>query len=318
MKVRVSPIKIINRDGYKLFGIFHEPDISRPSIAILILSPGIKSRVAPHRLYIKMAERFTNLGFCVLRIDPTGLGDSEGEIDEFYTADVYGSMELGRLVNDTIDAMNWLQETHSINRFILSGLCGGAITGLLVGAMDQRVDSLLSLGMTCIVTGSTVDSTRYITKGQLTSMRQKYFSKLLKPSAWLRLITLQSDFRLMFKSLIKPFLSHSSQQKTNAPESNFLPPSNTNLNPHFPPAFFSFVRNRKILMIFSEVDRLYWEFQEKFVDHYGNRVKSYQHNMSIHIVKNANHVFSFSEWQREMLELSTQWLKRLYGELPSV
>jgi fermentation-respiration switch protein FrsA (DUF1100 family) len=270
-----------------------------------------------------MTTRFTQLGFCVLRIDPEGLGDSEGEIEEFFTADVYGSMELGRLVNDTVDAMNWAQKNLGFDRFILSGLCGGAITGLLTGAMDKRVDALLSLGMTCIVTGSNMDPSQFITQGQLKTMRQKYFRKLMNFESWLRLISFRSDFKLMFKSLIQPLRSKLSRQTRQADigkktRTASSAPPDSNLNPHFPDAFVNFVRDRKILLIFSEADRLYWEFNEKFMAHYRDTVAPYQHNFSIQIVKNANHIFSFPEWQQEMLDLSTQWLTMLYGDaLPS-
>lgn len=323
MNVSISPVKFANRRGRQLFGILHEPERGRSGPAILLLSPGIKSRVAPHRLYIKMAERFSNLGFTVLRIDPEGLGDSEGKIEEYYTADVYGSMELGRLVNDTIDTMNWMQSTHGAGKFILSGLCGGAITGLLTGAIDERVDSLLSLGMTCIVSGSNLDPSEYITIGQLQGMRDKYLRKILDPSSWIRLITLRSDFRLLFKSMVNPLISRWSKKKKADPAvsgKSPLPPAptDTNLNPNFPQAFLSFVQRRKVLLIFSEADRLYWEFEEKFMSTYGEAIAPYQKNFTVHIVKEANHIFSFPEWQKEMLDLSADWLTRNYsspGEL---
>ena len=133
----LKPVTFLNRKGCKLFGILHIPPQPRKDVGIIILSPGIKSRVAPHRLYVKMARRFCEMGFCVLRFDPEGIGDSEGEIEERMSADFYGSVQVGRFVGDTIDAMDWMEKEHGISRFILAGLCGGAITGLLTGALDQ-------------------------------------------------------------------------------------------------------------------------------------------------------------------------------------
>ena len=61
--------------------------------------------------------------------------------------------------------------------------------------------------------------------------------------------------------------------------------------------------------MFSEADRLYWEFEEKFLRNYGSAIEHYNNNFEVHIVKNANHVFSFKKWQQQMLELTEVWLK---------
>ena len=62
-----------NTEGAKLHGMLHEPDprIAR-GVCLLLLSPGIKGRVGPHRLYLKMADRLVGMGFHVLRFDFRG------------------------------------------------------------------------------------------------------------------------------------------------------------------------------------------------------------------------------------------------------
>jgi len=316
MKSNVAPVKILNRNRCHLFGMLHEPEVRRHEQAILLLSPGIKSHVAPHRLYVKMANRFCALGFVVLRVDPEGLGDSEGEIDEYLVADVYGSVELGRLVNDTIDVMDWMQLNHGIGSFILSGLCGGAITGLLTGAIDKRVASLLGLGLTCIVSGSKLDPIKYLTKGQLDSLRGKYLRKIADPASIIRLLTFHTDYRLLFKSLVQPLNQRLKRYRSNTKKRSLQgrekESTATNLNPHFPKAFVRFVREKKMLLIFSGADRLYWEFEEKFMSRYHDDVAPFNSKLTIHIVKDANHIFSFSKWQDEMLNTSCAWLTKQY------
>ena len=66
---KMIPVTFPNKDGLKLFGILHEPVVNKYlEKAIIILSPGIKSRVAPHRLYIKMARKFSEMGFLTVRL----------------------------------------------------------------------------------------------------------------------------------------------------------------------------------------------------------------------------------------------------------
>ena len=79
----VTPITFDNLDGLRLFGILHQPAVPREGAeTILILSPGVKMRVAPHGLYNKLAARFVAMGYPVLRFDFHGLGDSEGGAPE--------------------------------------------------------------------------------------------------------------------------------------------------------------------------------------------------------------------------------------------
>ena len=85
-------------------------------VAVVLLSPGVKTRVAPHRLYNKMAAALTAQGFTVLRFDFYGLGDAEGDVPLRLLRDLYGSVALGRYVNDTKDALDWLARTHGYTR----------------------------------------------------------------------------------------------------------------------------------------------------------------------------------------------------------
>jgi hypothetical protein len=62
-------------------------------------------------------------------------------------------------------------------------------------------------------------------------------------------------------------------------------------------------------MIFSEVDRHHWDFKEKFQDRYTTDFENYGSSYKIHIIKNANHILSFPEWQKEMMDVSIEWLK---------
>ena len=315
MSSSVKPIAFVNRKGLKLFGIIHTPPQPRIDVGIIILSPGIKSRVAPHRLYIKMAKRFCEMGFCVLRFDPHGIGDSEGEIEERMVADFYASVQVGRFVNDTIDAMDWMEREYGISRFILTGLCGGAITGLLAGAMDQRVHSLMGLGIPVILDSPSTDQTKYMTRGQLEGLRDRYLRKLLDIKSWVRFLSMKSDYRLIFRSMMTAAKAKAGGSETNHSDSaNSTNPrlqTGNNFNPYFPVALHSMLSSRKVLLIFSGADRLHWEFEEKYIQNYAQEFQKLSKNIEIHVVQNANHILSFPAWQDEMLAKFTSALKSI-------
>lgn len=302
---RQQPIVFRNRAKLQLFGILHTPDQPRRGApAIIMLSPGVKMRVGPERLYRRMAEQFVAGGMTVLRFDFYGLGDSEGTLTEELLRDVYNHIEVGRFVDDTIDAMDWLQRQIGESTFILSGLCGGAITGLLAGARDQRVVGLLALGITPLLASRSADPSLYMTWGQLDNIGQTYLQKLLKPGAWLRLLTFRSDYRLLWRSLVR------SRKAPPAP-ATAPPPETDNASPLFPPAFFEMLRTRRpILLVFGGSDRLHYEFDEKFVARHRERLAAWPAAYDLHVVDKANHVLSYDAWQSEMLSVSQRWLDR--------
>lgn len=310
------PVTFSNKNAIRLFGILHLPQTEeRRNIAIILLSPGVKMRTGPHLLYKRMTDLFTGLGFPVLRFDFFGLGDSEGQLEEKQLADVYNHMEVGRFVDDAIDAMNWMQKNHGTSRFILSGLCGGAISGLLAGSRDKRVVGLLGLGITPVLASKAANPALYMTTGQLLELRTGYIRKLIDPKSIWRALTLQSDFRLAWKSVTAPLLNRWKQKNTAAAtaemDADKLPDDNA--NPLFPPAFFDMTSSgRPLLLIFSGADRLNWEFQEKFIPRYGERLKTVSHMYDLHVIPEANHILSFREWEKEMLDMARDWLTRRF------
>jgi pimeloyl-ACP methyl ester carboxylesterase len=301
-----------NKDGHLLFGVVHEPPRPRSDVAVIILSAGVKARVGPHRLYAGLADAFVQAGIRVLRFDFHGLGDSEGTIDEPLMADLYGSVSLGRYVDDTRASAQWACEHLGVKRVVLAGLCGGAITGLMAGADDPRVAGLLGLGAPVSVDGSNIDKMKQMSIGQLEGIRGKYFRKLLSPQAWLRVLSFKTDFRLLAHSLSAPLRTRKPQPPSTSQtlaSAETAAPDNT--NPYFLPAMLKMVAGRKpALLLFSEADRLYWEFRERFVDTRRLRIDEAPDTLEVAIVKDANHIFSFSEWEQDMLQRSRAWIEK--------
>jgi hypothetical protein len=283
----------------------------RRDVAIILLSPGVKNRIAPHRMYNKMAATYAALGFWVFRFDFYGLGDSEGEVREPLLADLYGSIQVGRYCDDTRAAMAWMRRTHGFKRFILGGLCGGAITGVLAGADDPAVVGILGLGIPVILDGSSVDKVRHMTTGQLERIRQRYVRKLLDPSAWLRLLTLKTDFRQLRRAFAAKTPKISAPAAGTVPSAK--PPAESNANPKFPPTFLKIIGSgRPAILVFSGSDRLYAEFQEKFLAYHRDAVERHARHLEVAVVERANHIFSFTEWQQEMLRLTRSWLQQRF------
>jgi pimeloyl-ACP methyl ester carboxylesterase len=297
-----------NKVGQRLFGTLHLPprvDYSLP--AVILLSPGVKMRVGPGRLYVPLTEMLNAQGWVVLRFDFFGLGDSEGELEERLLADVYNHIEVGRYVDDALAAMDWMR-SRGHRRFVLGGLCGGAITALLAAQRDSAVEGLLSIGMTVTLASNAATPAKYLTQSQLEMRRQGYYRRLLQPTSWMRFLTFQSEYGVIWRS-IKQLLVGKEKPETLVSANVEAPEQRGNANPLFPTAFFCFLeRGGRALMLFSEKDRLHSEYKEKFLAPFAARMEPFHDRIHQHVVPNANHVLSDHEWQREMVDRSRQWL----------
>lgn len=308
---QVEAVAFLNEAGQQLFGTLHRPVRPRRALpAVILLSPGVKMRVGPGRIYTPLTEMLNSLGYIVLRFDFFGLGDSEGELQDVMLADVYNNIEVGRYVGDTLSAIQWLRKTHAVDRFILGGLCGGAITALLAAERDKSVEALLSLGMTVTLASNAAPPAKYLTRHQLDTLRQGYLRRLLQPRSWVRLLTFQSEYSVIWHSLKRMVIKEAPAAAPAGAEPS--PEQRGNANPLFPVAFFAFLqRGGRALMLFSEKDRLQAEYNEKFATPYAERLQAYLPQLRHHVVANANHVLSFTEWQQEMVEVSRTWLRSL-------
>jgi pimeloyl-ACP methyl ester carboxylesterase len=115
-----------------LSGILTEPDsrqAGRP--AVLVLNAGLLHRVGPNRLHVVLARRLAAAGFPVLRLDFSGLGESEPRHDEL----AYEEAALA----EGIEAMDFLQASGVADRFVPMGICAGAEAGQRLACKDERI-----------------------------------------------------------------------------------------------------------------------------------------------------------------------------------
>ena len=300
-----------NRDGLLLHGLLHEPTpVEARGVCVLLLSPGVKGRVGPHRLYLKLSDRLAGLGFHVLRFDYHGLGDSEGELPERVLADMYNSIQGGRYVDDTIAAMDWMQRTAGIRRFVGSGLCGGSISALATAETDPRIECLLGIGLPTVLEGGPENWARIITQQQIAAMSDTYFSKITDPNAWLRLLSGKSSYRVIWRVIRDRLRPRKAAVSRGAP----APKAKVdNTNPRFASAFIAMLNTgRPMLLVFSGADRLRAQFAENFEAHHADRLQKVRHLYDVHLIPEANHVLSDPAWVGELSKIAEEWLTNRY------
>lgn len=309
------PFEIVsfrNREGYVLHGMLHSPEpTTARGICILMLSPGIKGRVGPHRLYLKLAERLIPQGFHLLRFDFYGLGDSEGELAEDVLADMYNTIQGGRYTDDTIAAMDWMEREHGVRRFVGSGLCGGSITSLHAAARDRRIEALLGIGLPVVLDGGEANWGKFLTEQQKAHARRGLFERIFRPRSWWKFISGKSNYRVIWRVLLQIVRPRRAE-----------PPGTTgaavdDTNPLFAPAFFEMLDSeRPLLLVYSGADRLQAQFEEKFESKHRARLGAGRRGYALHTILQANHIMSSPEWVQELCDISAGWLEDRFPESP--
>jgi len=137
-----------------LFGIFTpaDPLRARPGRPpILISNAGSVNRVGPHRLHVKMARRWAELGFDVLRIDLSGIGDSPVGP---------GARENLTYPPDALEGLDKAIRALGSERVIVVGLCSGGDYAFQVGAREPSVAAacMLNPRTFCVLDLAAVDS----------------------------------------------------------------------------------------------------------------------------------------------------------------
>ncbi len=98
---------------------------------VVILNAGIIHRVGPNRMHVLLARALAAAGFGVLRVDLSGLGDSEARNDALPPLDA--------TMADIREILDMLQATRQVQRVVLVGLCSGADHSIIYAGTDERV-----------------------------------------------------------------------------------------------------------------------------------------------------------------------------------
>jgi hypothetical protein len=314
---RLMPSRIVtlrNPHGHAVHCILEEPDggAAGAPFAALLLCSGVKTRVAPHRLYRKLAATFVGRGIPVLRVDFAGLGDSEGEWPDPSLDSIYGLTERGHCVDDVRSAFDWLEANCGIRRFIAGGLCGAAVTALHVAPEDPRLAGLYAIGLPATYLGS--GAKQELTARELRLYRMRYLRKLVEPSSWLRFLSLKSDYRLMLRMAGEVL----GLRKRAAPARNAAAgTAPRDLNPYVPRGLFSMLgAGRPALVMFGEDDPLRYSFEERFMQAHWSALEKHKALFSYAVIPGANHILGEPGAVSEANRVTGLWLDALLAAQP--
>jgi pimeloyl-ACP methyl ester carboxylesterase len=123
--------------GDHLVGIAAQPtETTSDRPAVILINAGMIYRIGPDRLHVRMARELARNGHLCLRFDLSGMGDSSS---------TGSGSNATRWVDDVRDSMTFMSERFGCRRFVLFGICAGAVRAYDTTLADQRVSGLFLL-----------------------------------------------------------------------------------------------------------------------------------------------------------------------------
>jgi alpha-beta hydrolase superfamily lysophospholipase len=193
---------IVRRDDGIQFAILSEPSVPNtgaiPARALILINSGACRHVGPNRLYTPLARFFASKGYLVLRVDISGLGDSEPHTGEPEVAP-YTPHALG----DIQHWMDFLREQHAVEDIHLLGICTGGYHSFRAAVAGLPLKSVISINPVAFFgkEGTPVDLP--LPEHQVVRMVAGYRRSLLDPLKWRKLMSGNVDLKLATNVFIR-------------------------------------------------------------------------------------------------------------------
>lgn len=267
-----------------------------PEIGVLLLNAGLLHRIGPSRLYVKLARFLARDGFHVLRFDFSGIGDS-GRRRDTLTFEKSSNQEVS-------EAIDHMAAQTGLKRFLLIGLCSGALVSFCAAGQDPRVVGVVCInapGFAHVIPDSIVAQ---VSKRQAS----RYYLQvaLSNPASWLKILRGRVDYLSIGRALWNATfgrLQRSPKSSTKAaPDSKA---DSTDATQGMQAQLENFKqRGVRSLLLFSEGD---WGLDYLHCE-LGKSVKQLeQFGAQLEVVTSADHIFTLRQNQRELMDRIRTW-----------
>ncbi|MHB8993924.1 MAG: alpha/beta fold hydrolase [Armatimonadota bacterium] len=269
----------LNSQGLRLMAALHTPDpsVERLPLALVYLHGWAGYRIGAHQMFTKMARRGVEQGFCSLRFDFRGRGDSEGATS---------ASTLTTMIEDTVHAVEFALAETGLERVAFIGDCSGSEVAIGAGPLHPAVAAQV-LWSAPIVAGDRAVSDRAKKK----KIIAQYGRKLFRRETWAKLIGGKLRPR-QIASVIGGGGRGAGEEGADADKQI-----------DWFDRFVSFPGDR--LFIYGGNDPT----AEPAVAHYEALCQQAKREFNRVIIPGANHAFYSLAWENKVIDESLKWLK---------
>lgn len=263
-----------------------EADGSAPG-AVLFLNAGVLHRIGPNRIYVRLSRSLARRGWLGLRFDFSGIGDSPGRDDESGFDDY--------TIEETVEAMNLLEDSHAAREFVLVGICSGADIAYRVARRDERVRALVLINPMVLDAN---EAEQVLSRAADRTKLRYYVRRTLDPRSLLRFVSFRSDYRTIV-SIARRKLARMLRRPTPVPperETDCLAELESLL-----------ARDVRMCLIFSEGSTAFDVF-ELVLAPTSARFASQYPALSVSTMVDTDHVFTLVSAQDDLEARIANWL----------
>jgi alpha-beta hydrolase superfamily lysophospholipase len=284
----------LGRDGL-VFGIVTEPRSGETRRrAVILLNAGADHHIGASRLYVSAARRWAYRGYIVLRMDFAGLGDSRtrpGCPDN----DVFPSEAL----EDIRAAVACLRTRYGVRDCTLGGLCSGAYHALRAAAAGVPVNRILMVNPQNYFWNPS-DTLEALQLAEVVRNPAVYRERMFSISAWKRLLSGQVDLvRIVKIYMQRPLLAVESTVRDVARILHIKLPNDLGSELEEIVA-----RGTRVVFVFADGEPGIGLLKLQA----GASVRRLGERCRIHIIDNADHVFTQSGPRAEMEKVLSEEL----------
>jgi alpha-beta hydrolase superfamily lysophospholipase len=272
-----------------LFGIVTTPPTDeKRKRGVILLNAGATYHIGPNRLYVTLARRWARRGYYVLRFDLQGLGDSgtrNGHPDD----EVFPPAAL----DDIRAAIKFMRSRYGVSDFSLCGICSGAYHALRAAAAAMPITRVLMVNPRNFYWehGTEIDA---LTAAEVVMRSRQQRQRILSPEAWKRVLSGQVDMpRLALIYVQRPLIAIGNALRgvTSALKLRLLP---EDIGAELEEMVS---RGIKVAFVFARSE----PGLELLRVQGGSRLARLGDRCRIHVIENADHVFSRAD-TREIME----------------
>jgi pimeloyl-ACP methyl ester carboxylesterase len=310
-------VELEGGSGPSLLGVLWQPPpgVPRRKVLVILSHGGLSHKIGANRVQYYLGRFFASRGCTVFRFDPAGMGDSEGRVDSQARQDLFGNIESGLFKESYRRALGYLASRFPDHRWVVSGVCGGAISSLLGGVESgYPIAAYALISCPVILDGLGFDYSRREPPATALAYLRRLAPKLLSPSHLWRFVTLKSDYKYIWKNAGSLLLRGKDKVTRKLFPEAKKPAESANgpgakpavgLSPHFVRAAREAMKKSNVLFIYGNNDGFLWEFTDLYAKAHLTQAES---EKVLRVVEHANHMFVWREWQEQAFELIDGWL----------
>jgi len=269
--------------GAWLYGILSLPDTPHPR-GVLVVVGGPQSRAGSHRQFTLLARDLAAAGIPAMRFDYRGMGDSEGDLQDFDNA----NEDLRAAID------HFFLEVPGLREVVLWGLCDGASAAAMYAPEDPRVAGLVLLNPWVRTEQGAARAT----------IKHYYRDRLFDPRLWKKIGSGRFNVKDSVRSLCQNVSRAFAPKPDAASQGN---PARAPLPERIQRALTRF--GGRVLVVLSGADLTAQEFADL-----SSRSGPWQSLLSAprftrQQIDKADHTFSRRPWQDQVSRWTRDWLR---------